>query len=787
MSEPGAEWRIVETGAPNKEAAERLGKAFLLGNGFMGCRGTLEEYSREHKTATIVSGLYDRVGSQWREPVNLPNGGFVQFLHGGVPLHADSEATREHAHVLDMRRAAVFRRTVFSLTDGTAVTLRSMRFVSLCSLHLICMQMVLEAGAECALLVRTAIDGDVWDLNGPHLRDMKGTERDGVVTLSAGCSEKGAAVAVSEITAAPVAWSFRAAEKSFFREAAVTVGPDSSFSLVRIVSVRTALDSVHPSQESREDCLGAAETGILRLFAEHSSAWEQRWEAADVSIHGDAEAQRALRFSTYHVMAMAPTHSDFVSIPARGLSSQVYKGAVFWDTEIFMLPFFLSSMPQVARNLLLYRFRTLDGARRKAREYGYRGAFYAWESQDTGDDACTLFNVTDVLTGRPLRTYFRDKQYHISADVAYALWKYYEATGDGSIFVDGGAEVIFECARFFLSLLYYKPGKDRYELLDATGPDEYHERVHNNAFTNAMVAHTFDLCCRTAEEMQRHHPDQLRSLMDRLEYSTDLASIRSLRARLYVPPADPRTLVMEQFDGYFALEDVAPESLLQRKLHPHEYLGGGNGIATQTQVIKQADVVLAAFLLDFPRNVKEANWRYYEPRTEHGSSLSACAYGIVGAEIGETARAYDYFMETATIDLCRGTKQYVGSLYIDGTHAAANASAWNIVVAGFCGIRFTGTRISVDPRLPAQWQEVSVPLIFRGRGLRITVRHDCVDVSVSGPPPENVTVEIEGKTLALKGEGLHVPVEEERWAGYTMRKGKRECGSPAVAHGSKSP
>ncbi|HTP58817.1 MAG TPA: glycoside hydrolase family 65 protein, partial [Spirochaetia bacterium] len=420
------------------------------------------------------------------------------------------------------------------------------------------------------------------------------------------------------------------------------MGPGRPFSLVRIVSVRTGLDSADPSRESRMDCAHAGKAGIGRLFAEHCSAWERRWEDADVSIRGDAEALRALRFSTYHVMSVAPLHSDGVSIPARGLSSQVYKGGVFWDTEIFMLPFFFSVMPKVARSLLMYRFRTLEGARRKAKEYGYRGAFYAWESQDTGDDACTLFNVTDVLTGRPVRTYFRDRQYHISADVAYALWSYYEMTGDRSILLDGGAEVIFECARFYLSLLYYKPEKDRYEILDVTGPDEYHERVHNSAFTNAMAAHAFDLCCRVAEELQLHDPDRLRFLLQRLQFSTDLEAVRSARARLHVPSPDARTLVIEQFDGYFALEDARPDTLRERKLHPHEYLGGGSGIATQTQVIKQADVVLASLLLDFPHDVKEANWRYYEPRTEHGSSLSSCAYGIVGAEIGETARAYDY-------------------------------------------------------------------------------------------------------------------------------------------------
>ena len=604
-----------------------------------------------------------------------------------------------------------------------------------------CMRFVVEAARDCEIQIRAAIDGDVWDLNGPHLLDFTGAENDGVLTLSARCSERGTPVAVSELTVATTAWTFLKADTCVIREAVVRLQAHLPFVLDRIISVHTGLDSADPAEAGRDDCLRAGEVGIDALFAAHSALWAKRWEAADVLIRGDAKAQQALRFSTYHIMSVAPTHSDTVSIPARGLSSQVYKGGVFWDTEIFMLPFFLSTMPAVARSLLCYRIRTLDGARRKAAEYGHRGAFYAWESQETGDDACTLFNVTDVLTGRPVRTFFRDKQYHISADIAYAVWQYFLMTSDESILLDGGADVIFECARFYLSLLYFKPQKDRYELLDVTGPDEYHERVNNNAFTNAMVGHAFDVCCRLHDMLSADHPAELQALMDRLHFAGDLAAIRASREKLSCPPVDPSSFLIEQFDGYFTLEDVATEALLKRKLHPNEYLGGGNGLATQTQVIKQADVVLALYLLDFPRNVKEANWRYYEPRTEHGSSLSACAYGIVGAEIGETSRAYDYFMETAMIDLCGASKRYVGPLYIDGTHSAANASAWSMVVSGFCGIRFSQRGIRIDPRLPPGWEEVQVPLTYRGHDLVVVVRRDSAEIRAPLPLPEDIHVE----------------------------------------------
>jgi nigerose phosphorylase len=760
-----AGWCIEETGKPDAAAVDRLGNAFLLGNGYLGYRGTLEEYGRAQKTATIVSGLYDKAGSGWREPVNAPNGLFVQVLCDGEPLSAAPGAVSSrvlaHAHTLDMQRAVLSRSTSLETAAGSRITLRSQRFVSLSRLHMVCLRYSVESVRDCDVVVRAAVDADVWDLNGPHLRDIRAESLCGVGSITALTSEKGIPLAVSELSVGQAQWELRDEGNRCIREAAVHLRPGQAFSFDRLVSVNTGLEDGDPGAAGRAGCLAAAAAGYDRLLADHRALWAERWESADVRIHGDAEAQAALRFSMYHVLSVAPTHSDRVSIPARGLSSQVYKGGVFWDTEIFMLPFLVAVLPGVARKVLMYRCHTLDGARRKAREYGRRGAFYAWESQETGDDACTLFNVTDVITGRPLRTYFRDKQYHISADVVFALWHYWVMTGDASLFLDGGAEVIFECARFYLSLVYYNPTLDRYELLDVTGPDEYHERVHNNAFTNTIAAFTLDVCCQVHDLLAKTHSPELESIAGRLSFIGDLAAIRQVRAKLHVPAPDPRTGLVEQFDGYFGLEDTRPSALLQRKLHPDEYLGGGSGLATQTQVIKQADVVLAAWLFDgsFSPAVSEANWRYYEPRTEHGSSLSACAYGIVGARIGEISRAYDYFMETATVDLAGTSRRYVGTLYIDGTHSAANAAAWDIVVAGFCGLHVDEAGISLHPRLPAHWEEVIVPIAFRGWRLVIAVRRDAVVVrSGGGAEAPVIVIEAGGRRHTFRGKDILIPL-----------------------------
>ena len=233
-----------------------------------------------------------------------------------------------------------------------------------------------------------------------------------------------------------------------------------------------------------------------------------------------------------------------------------------------MLPFFLHTAPEIAQSLINFRIKTLDGAREKAAYYGYRGAFYAWESHDKGEDACSDFNVTDVFTGRPVKTYFKDKQVHISAAVAYAIWEVYNFTGDINILINGGAEVILECARFFYSYAYYKEDKDRYEILDVIGPDEYHERINNNAYTSKMVYHTLDVALKILELLKSKDPFFYEELIEKLDYSKDIQNIIRLKEKLFVPKPDEETLIIEQFDGYNRLEECSLAEVKSRILRP---------------------------------------------------------------------------------------------------------------------------------------------------------------------------------------------------------------------------
>jgi nigerose phosphorylase len=722
------DWNITEINQLTPQDIDRQGNKLLMGNGYIGYRGTLEEFNKEQKTATIVSGLYDKVGDQWREPVNLPNGCFIKVTYKGEPLHTLTSKVVAHRQSVDMYNAIHTRETTFETSDGSCITLRSRRFASLACRQLICMEYSITADHECAVDIHTGIDNDVWDINGPHLKETQVCIQDDVISVCAVTHENAVPIAVSEAVGFPLKDKNETIISSFRTFSNVPI--QSTFTFYKFVTHVTGIEEEKLLESSRKLCKQAVSIGFDKLLEEHAALWSQRWDTCDIQIEGDEQAQQALRFSLYHLLSIVPTHTEHASIPARGMSGQMYKGAIFWDTEIFILPFFVHNFPSLARNLLLYRYHTLDGARRKASEHGYRGAFFAWESQDTGDDACTLFNVTDVFTNRPMRTYFRDKQVHISADIVYAFWQYFSLTGDTSIWRDGGAEVVFECARFFLSYVYFNPDRQRYEILDVTGPDEYHERVHNNAYTNRIVAHTFEVCQRVAAYLRQNELHVFAELVQGLDFESDLNFIAKIAEGLYRPDSNPTDNLIPQFDNYFTLENLPLKALLERKLHPHEYFGGGNGLATTTQIIKQADVVLMLYLFSehYSLETKAINWEYYAPRTEHGSSLSACSYSLIAAQIGKVDWAYKYFMKTATIDLTGIGKQYVGTLYIGGTHPAGNGGAWMSAVFGLCGVHCEDKTIYVNPHLPEPWKKVVLPFSVQGQKLRITLTHQNVSI-----------------------------------------------------------
>ena len=702
---------------PARAAAD--GNRFLTANGYLGLRGTVEEAARLHCPAVNLAGVYDRCGDRWREPVNAPNGLFAKLLFNGAPMALGEGEPLSHSLEIDYRRG-VFRRE----TDFGPVIIESCRIASLAQPHLTALRTELRFSENGEVELCTGISADLWDINGPHLFDFRYHSGE-TLLCEAVTGEKRIPLAVAQTICPGFAAEerFESGEDGVFRMLRFPVKAGERLALTLFAAVYTGLDTENPGEAARVLANSARARGWDECLRAHEAAWEQVWQCSSVELEGDSEAALYLHASQYHLNGIAPRHAKALSIPARGLSGQTYKGAVFWDSEIFLFPMFVHTQPEIARSLLRYRIETLPGALQKAAEYGYRGAFYAWESQEGGREGCTDFNVVDVFTHRPVRTWFRDKQIHISADIAYALRQYCEITGDRSLLEEGGAEVILQCARFYLSRAVMYLDRDELELCDVIGPDEYHERVANSAFTNEMARY----CAESAlllKKLFADRPGFLAALLEKLDYAEDWEQLGLLARQLRRPRR--RDGVIEQFDGYFALEDCSLNTVRGRLCDPREYWGGDHGVAGTTQIIKQADVIaLMAMLPDRFRDEEvRDSWEYYEPRTEHGSSLSACMYALTACRIGRPDLAWDLFLRTASIDVLGGGKQWAGEIYIGGTHPASNGGAWMIAVLGFAGLRVKNGKAELRPQLPAQIRRLRFPVTLGGRRRLFTVTHE---------------------------------------------------------------
>lgn len=714
------DWTIREEGYEEEKAAT-LGSRYLIGNGYMGIRGTLEEYEADKLPAINLAGIYDQ-SSGWREPINLPNGCFSYLRVDGEVFRLPEAQPMSHGIELDYRNGIFHRHTTWHTSRGN-VTLKTERFASMDQVHTIGMRFQICADFHADIELVTGVDTVVWDLNGPHLEKISMQENGEHILVTAKTHEAGIPLAVAETVRAfyPVEMKQIVKNHKILHRIFFITMPGEIYTTDKWITVYTGKDGQNPKEDALKQITECKQAGYETLLQRHLHRWEELWKHSEVVIKGDVKAMEAVNYSLYHLHSIAPRHTESLSIPARGLSGQTYKGAVFWDTEMFMLDFFLMTDPHTARVLMKYRIDTLEGALRKAAHYGYEGAFYAWESQEGGYDACTDYNVTDVFTGRPMRTYFKDKQVHISAAVVYGILRYVEWTGDESLLDEQGVRTIVECAKFYYSLLLHRLTKDYYEIHDVIGPDEYHERINNNGYTNRMAKFVLE---KTAEVVASAMKKG--TLADEYDGRELIEKFTDGAQKLYIqkPQSEGEHKdIIEQFDGYFHLEDASLEEVRGRILHEKEYWGGANGVASGTQVIKQADVVtiLNLFSHEYEKNVLRANWEYYEPRTEHGSSLSAGMYAMLACKIGEPDRAYPFFMKSAMADLQAGGKEWAGLVYIGGTHPAAAGAAYMTAIEGFGGISVKDGKLVCKPSLPESIQGMRFHIFYLGQEYEVKI------------------------------------------------------------------
>ena len=755
-------WEIIEKSF-DPDQLVTTGSNFMIGNGYLGYRGTFENWGPEEYVACVVTDTWDQArGSRWSELCNVPNGLFSELALDGETCSLFSGTLHTYEHALDLRHGVNTRKLQWEGAHGKRLEFISRKFASKANPHLLVQQLRIRALDDGNLNLRTGIQGEVWSLNGEHFGSVGAASLgDGLIGLSLKTGELGTEIAVVEGLRlpgiVPTDHSVDSSDRSIFRQFEFNLAAGEEITIEKVVGITHSNEVASPLKMACDEVNEALDKGYEGLLGDHKALWEAFWELSDIVIEGNPEAQVLARFNLYQAYIATPTHAN-LPVGARGLSCQVYQGAAFWDQETYNLPMYAFTHTEVARRLVAYRYDTLDGARRKARNLGYYGAFYAWTSGKTGDELFPDFFFTDVLTGRPIRNHFNCWQIHISPDVVYGIWLYYQATGDWGFILEQGAEVLFEVAQFLVSRVHFKKDKNRYEIIRVLGPDEYHENVDNNAYTNYLSRFSLQKACVVFDRMERETPEELKALLSktgiRAAAREDWEEIAEL---LYLPQPHPRTQIIEQFDGYFNLEDIRPEALRKRLIDPDEYWGWPNGIAVNTQVLKQADVIQLLAMLDgFPQEVLTANYEYYEPRTEHGSSLSPSVHALVASKAEHHEEAYRYFMESATIDLYNASKKVMsGGSFLGGIHTAAAGGVWLILVRGFAGFSLTDEGVAFKPALPEAWNGMHFKLRVRGCQLEVTLGQKGIRILNRKDSSRKLHVKLPGKESWLKpGEVL---------------------------------
>ncbi len=764
----GSEWLVEENAFRPSE--QNLQEAlFALSNGSLGVRGCLEEMPTGCMSGTYLGGVFDRNTSWTPDMVNLPSFLRLDCLSGKVRFAADTTECIGHRRALDMYRGVLYRESRLKARDGRILRRQSWRLVSLVYPALCAERHVLTPeNFSGSLSAEACLDADVDNFDTfmrekvRHLDDIVFSHTDDTMTCKARLAESRWPVLVASrlVSDSATTWNAKQGKRGLSLTGRFTADPARSFVLDRFSTV--AAGSRHETDPWRNgtDKLEKQAQRLLReavakgfeaIAREHAAAMAERWAMADFVLDGDPELQKKLRFNIFHLIQSGPRHSEHASIGARGLTGERYRGHIYWDTEMFMLPFYVFTDPASARNILMYRYRMLPGAKRYAASTGCRGARYPNQSADTGDEAAPAFYMGE---GRSANRNL-DAQYeiHVTAAIAYGCMLYVKATNDLAFMRRHGIDILVETARYWCSRMEWMSDRQAYGLLDVEGPDEYHKRVRNNAYTNAMARFNIAWALEAVRSVARPRTKIGAAIRRRLGLSPAELREWERKRTLLFQPSPGKDGVIEAFEGYFNLKPYQIGTLRHRDIMDIHFqwkplpngLGGTVKDPEQSQMVKQCDVILLLCLFPdlFPADTVRKNYAYYESRTVHTSSLSPNTAGIVGLRVGQTDQACDRLRYSASMDM--DNIQRNGE---HGIHMAAAGGTWLAAVAGFGGLRLD-SRFEIEwrPVLPRKWKRIRYRFFWQGRAIQVQFDGKRLQATLLRGKP--IRIRAQGRTRTL--------------------------------------
>lgn len=566
----GDEWLILQD---EYDAAENLNyeSLFCLTNGYLGTRGSYEEGTVKSLPCTFVNGVFDKSETFMRELANLPNWLGIRLYVEKELIGIENCSILEFSRVLDMKHAMLVKRFLLEDKKGRQTLVEGIRFVSRANVHRMAVKLyVTPINYDGIIEVENIVDGSVINFADAPRFKVKHTylvanerltengvyiecaTRDNHLHVGTGAfldAERNGKSVIK--TRQFYAFGEQTIEfQDFDAEQGVTT------EITKYASIYTERDlpkyELHSAVKNEIDAF--VERGFEQELAEHFKVYEEMWKEADIQIQGDFDLDRAVRFNIFHLMSTGNEHDDRVNVGAKLLHGEEYGGHAFWDTELFMLPFFAYVFPKTAKNLESYRYRLLDAARANAAKNGYKGAQYPWESADDGTEQCPDWTIEP--DGTCYRCYVADYEHHVTAAVAYGIYDYVKITKDTSFLLKKGAEILMETARFWASRCEYITEKDRYEIRKVTGPDEWHEPVDNNVYTNYLAKWNLRYVIALIQDLKEHHREDYDRIAEKISLTEkEIEEWNLVQSKIYLPRKEG-TQLLEQFEGYFDLQEV---------------------------------------------------------------------------------------------------------------------------------------------------------------------------------------------------------------------------------------
>lgn len=745
-----------------RDCTEKLQKKYetvmCLGNGYLGMRSAFCEEIPEQTRLTLIAGLYDKQPREEEELIPLPD---VTPLTIAVeeekisPLHKNSS---EYSRSLNVRNGLLTYQYRYSPENKEgSLFVKHSRFASMTQKHLVMLETDIVSDGDFQLELISSVNARITVNGTQHTFEEERTVLDNDLLWYGGRAVvAGTQFRVGSRMKIYVNGAERKGIQRYSTErrivsstARIRLFKGDELKIVRYATYYTANDAdwMGNDEDIVEITDSICQKDFEKLLYESEREWEKLWQNCDISIESDdATENLKIRLAMYHMMIMCPWHDSKVSIAAKGLTGMGYAGHVFWDCEIFNLPFFSYTQPLAARNLCTYRYHTLDGARRKARQYGYAGAMYPWESASiSGDEQCPKFkNYSPDNT--PRRVTCGDIEQHVVCDVAYGVYSYGQVTGDREFMKKYGFEILFETAAFWLSRLEYNEQKDRYEIRQITGPDEYKEYVDNDVFTNYMVAWNLKTALNEIDILASEDTQAYNTLDKRLGLAELANAIGQKLPKLYLPSINDDGLV-PQNDTYLTLKQIDLEKYKKSGINRLIYRDYSLKEIGDLMVSKQADLIQLFALMPnlFPSDVVKKNFDFYEDKCIHDSSLSLSAFATVAARLGEIEIAHGFFKGALDTDFGESS-----TLCNEGIHAANCGGIWQTVVFGFAGIGVLEGNLIIEPHLPSEWRKISIRLNWHECELQISL--DKKSVTVESLNGKAIFVFISGKEICVNGK-----------------------------------